>query len=35
LALQREESRGSHIRSDFPNQDERFAKDSVIQKDEI
>ena len=35
LALQREESRGSHIRSDFPDQDEKFAKDSIIQKDEI
>ena len=35
LALQREESRGSHIRADFPDQDERFAKDSVIKRDEI
>ena len=32
-ALAREESRGAHFRTDFPEKREEFAKHSVVQKD--
>jgi succinate dehydrogenase/fumarate reductase flavoprotein subunit len=33
-ALKRRESRGAHFREDMPNQDENFAKHTIIYKED-